>query len=171
MVNQKSNITEDLKHLAQGVSDLVLDPANARKHNKRNVEAIAASLTKFGQRKPIVVQKDGMVVRAGNGTLEAAKSLGWTHVAAVVLDDDNATASQFAIADNRTAELAEWDNETLASLLDGMDADTRAVLAFSDDEIENLVVLAPDAFPEVDENLETESQCPKCGYRWSGGKA
>lgn len=171
MAKQNHNITEDLKHLKQSASDLVLDPANARKHNKRNIEAIAASLSKFGQRKPIIVQKDGMVVRAGNGTLEAAKSLGWSHVAAVVLDDDNTTAAAFAIADNRTAELAEWDNDALVSLIDGMDADTRAALAFTDDEIENLVVLAPDAFPEVDENLETESQCPKCGYRWSGGKA
>ena len=49
---------------------------------------------------------------------------------AVVLDDDNATASQFAIADNRTAELAEWDNETLATLLDGMDEQDRELKKF-----------------------------------------
>lgn len=136
MVKQNHNITEDLKHLAQSTSNLVLDPANARKHNKRNVEAIAASLSKFGQRKPIVVQKDGMVVRAGNGTLDAAKSLGWTHIAAVVLDDDNTTATAFAIADNRTAELAEWDAESLASLLGQLDTNILPSTGFTDAEIE-----------------------------------
>ena len=30
---------------------------------------------------------------------------------------------------------------------------------------------APEDFPEVDENVPTEHQCPKCGYRWSGGAA
>jgi len=160
MVNQKSNITEDLKHLAQGVSDLVLDPANARKHNKRNVEAIAASLTKFGQRKPIVVQKDGMVVRAGNGTLEAAKSLGWTHVAAVVLDDDNATASQFAIADNRTAELAEWDDEVLSSLLSDLDSSEQEMLGFDASDVRSLLAssdLVQDDVPGLPDNPVTKS--------------
>lgn len=141
MAKQKHNITEDLKHLRQSAAQLSPDPANARKHSKRNIEAIAASLAKFGQRKPIIVQKDGMVVRAGNGTLEAAKSLGWSHVAAVVLDDDNTTATAFAIADNRTAELAEWDLEGLSSVLHELqDADVDIVgLGWSEDEVDNLL--------------------------------
>lgn len=57
------------------ISDLTPDPANARRHSKRNIEAIANSLRLFGQRKPIVVQKAGMVVRAGNATLEDARDL------------------------------------------------------------------------------------------------
>jgi DNA modification methylase len=94
-------------------------------------------------------------VRAGNGTLAAAKALGWSEIAAVILDDDNSTASQFAIADNRTAELAEWDTETLASLLDGWDADTRNALGFEQDDIDQLMKeLTPaevveDEVPEV----------------------
>lgn len=141
MVEQTGNIAEDLKHLAQGVGDLVLDPANLRKHNARSIDSIKASLSRFGQRKPIVVQKDGMVVRAGNGTLEAARSLGWSHVAAVVIDDDNLTATQFAIADNRTAELAEWDFEDLSSVLHELqDADVDIVgLGWSEDEVDNMI--------------------------------
>jgi DNA modification methylase len=139
------NIIPALQTLAVSIASLHPDPANARKHNDKNLDAIKASLAKFGQRKPVVVQREGMIVRAGNGTLAAAKALGWTEVAAVVLDDDNATASQFAIADNRTAELAEWDNETLATLLDGMDVQDRELLGFDADDIKELLgELTPD---------------------------
>jgi ParB-like chromosome segregation protein Spo0J len=110
-------IAEDLKGLAIEVESLTLDPANARLHPQRNMDAIRASLRRFGQRKPIVVRRDGMVVVAGNGTLHAARSLGWSHVAAVVVDDDATTATGYAIADNRTAELAEWDENALSRLL------------------------------------------------------
>jgi site-specific DNA-methyltransferase (adenine-specific) len=106
------------------ITDLSLDPKNARKHSARNLEAIAASLEKFGQRKPIVVHRG--VVLAGNGTLEAAKSLGWTEIdVAEVPDDwDSETAKAYALADNRSAELAEWDESELAKqLLELQDAD------------------------------------------------
>ena len=101
----------------KSVADLSLDPANARKHSEKNLKAIAASLEKFGQRKPIVVHKG--VVIAGNGTLEAAKSLGWKEIAITEVPDDwdNETAKAYALADNRTAELAEWDESILAQTL------------------------------------------------------
>ena len=47
------------------ITDLSLDPKNARKHSARNLEAIAASLEKFGQRKPIVVHRGVAGVRPG----------------------------------------------------------------------------------------------------------
>lgn len=112
------HIAEPIRHLAIPITSVVLDPSNARKHGDRNIEAIKASLAKFGQRAPIVVQRDGMVVRSGNGRLLAAKALGWAEIAATIIDEDNATAAQFAIADNRTAELAEWDEESLKFHID-----------------------------------------------------
>ena len=99
------------------IASLSLDPKNARKHSDKNLSAIAASLNKFGQRKPIVVHNG--VVLAGNGTLEAAKSLGWTdiEISEVPSDWDDDTAKAYALADNRTAELAEWDESELAKQL------------------------------------------------------
>jgi ParB-like chromosome segregation protein Spo0J len=132
-------IAEPLRKLAVPISSLNPDPANARLHGERNIAALKSSLSQFGQRKPIVVQKAGMIVRSGNGTLQAAKALGWTEIAAVVLDDDNATAAQWAIADNRTAELAEWDDEVLASLLQGMDEQCRLAVGFSEDDLASLL--------------------------------
>lgn len=116
------------------IDDLVFDPANARKHSKKNLDAIVGSLAKFGQQKPIVVDKNNVVV-AGNGTLEAAKKIGWSKINCVRTDLTGPEAIAFALADNRTAELAEWDIEplqkTLASLIEidfdlnsiGFDAD------------------------------------------------
>ncbi|MEO2161508.1 MAG: ParB N-terminal domain-containing protein [bacterium] len=98
------------------VTGLHLDPANARKHSSRNLEAVKASLARFGQQKPIVIDKDN-IVRAGNGTLEAAKALGWEEISIVRSELIGPEMTAFAIADNRTAELAEWDMEALAKTL------------------------------------------------------
>lgn len=100
------------------VSLLKADPQNARKHDSANLAAIAGSLEQFGQRKPIVISEDNVVV-AGNGTLAAAISIGWKEIEVVRIPKDW-TSNQikaFALADNRTAELAEWDHETLGSQL------------------------------------------------------
>jgi ParB-like chromosome segregation protein Spo0J len=100
------------------IKNLRLDPNNARKHDQRNLDAIKASLDKFGQRKPIVISKEGVIL-AGNGTVTAAKELGWSTIDVTVApaDWDQATAKAYALADNRTAELAEWDTSVLASQL------------------------------------------------------
>jgi len=99
------------------IGGLTLDPQNARKHSSRNLAAIKASLEKFGQRKPLVVH-NGVVI-AGNGTLEAARSLGWKEIAVSVCPDDwdSETAKAYALADNRSAELAEWDEIALSNQL------------------------------------------------------
>ena len=100
------------------LSTLSFDPANLRKHGRRNLDAIKASLRRFGQQKPIVVDAKGIVL-AGNGTLAAAQELGWTEIKIVRTDLAGTQATAFGIADNRSAELAEWDEklgDVLASL-------------------------------------------------------
>jgi ParB-like chromosome segregation protein Spo0J len=114
------------------------DPRNARKHDKRNLQAIAASLQEFGQLRPIVVV-DGVIV-AGNGTHAAARKLGWSHIAALSTDLAPAAARAFSIADNRTAELASWD---LAELVDAMsNEDVQRMLGaqcFTAEEVAELI--------------------------------
>ena len=173
------HIAEPLRPLAVPCDGLVLDPANARKHGAPNLEAIKRSLAVYGQRKPIVANRRTKTVIAGNGTLEAARALGRTRIAVVFTDDDPMTAAGFAIADNRTAELAEWDAEALDRVLREVQVeDERLRQMFADlAEAEGVAAgdgdepSAPEDFPEVDENVPTEHQCPKCGYRWSGGAA
>jgi hypothetical protein len=97
------------------VGDLSFDPENARSHSQQNLEAIKKSLAQFGQRKPIVLNARGVVV-AGNGTLQAAIALGWSEIDTVSVPADwsDEQVKAFAIADNRSAELAEWNSEKLA---------------------------------------------------------
>jgi len=93
---------------------LRFDEANARKHSEQNLDAIIASLEAFGQRKPIVINAENVVL-AGNGTLEAALRLGWKDIAVARVPAEWSREQQmaYALADNRSAELAEWDQEKL----------------------------------------------------------
>lgn len=98
------------------IASLTLDPVNARRHDAKNLEAIKGSLAKFGAQKPIVVGKNNVVI-AGNGTLEAARALGWEKIDVVRTALTGAEATAFALADNRSSELAAWDDEVLRSTL------------------------------------------------------
>ena len=124
------------------IEDLSQDPANARKHGERNIQSIIDSLRAFGQQKPIVVDKRGIVI-AGNGTLDAAKSIGWKKIDIVRTDLEGSQATAFGIADNRTSELAEWDGEVLGSLLDSLDDELRDILAFDEKELADLIPDSP----------------------------
>ena len=123
--------------LAVPISTLHEDPTNARKHERRNLEAIRDSLEKFGWRDVLHALEDGTVI-AGNARLRVAKELGWTH-APVLRFKDRAAARAFAIAHNRTAELAQWDMAQLAADLAELPADLAGVVGFSPDEIEQLL--------------------------------
>lgn len=143
----KSNIPKSLKALELDIASLNIDPANARRRDDEAIEQLMSSLTRFGQRRPLVVRRDGMTVEAGNGRLEAARRLGWTRIAAVVTDDDAATAAAYSLADNKTGDLASWDNATLASQLDALfDEGPSAVLGigFNDDDLSRLLADADD---------------------------
>jgi len=107
------NIVPDLLPLALPIDSFTLDPRNCRKHGRESIEAIKASLIAFGCRKPITINVETGIVTAGNGQIMAARELGWTHYAAVRVKDDPATATGWAIADNRTAELSTWNDQEL----------------------------------------------------------
>ncbi|MDD3001699.1 MAG: DNA modification methylase [Candidatus Riflebacteria bacterium] len=122
------------------IDKLLLDPANARKHGKKNLDSIKGSLAKFGQQKPIVVNADNVIV-AGNGTLQAAKELGWKEINIVRTDLKGSDITAFGIADNRTSELAEWDDDVLKELLEGLKAEDfdLSAIGFDDDEFAELM--------------------------------
>jgi DNA modification methylase len=116
-----SHIAESLRALAVPVAEIQFDPANARVHDEKNLDAIKGSLAAYGQRKPVVVNQRTGYMEAGNGTLQGALALGWTHLAVVFVDDDPGTASGFSIADNRTSDLSTFDAEKLEALLADVD--------------------------------------------------
>jgi DNA modification methylase len=130
-------ITEALRPHAVPIGSLREDPANSRAHPEKNVDAIMASLRSFGQQKPAVVTLDGVVI-AGNGTLRAATALGWTHLAVVETDLAPDAARAFALADNRTAELAEWDVVQLQATLASLPADLSTLVGWDENEMRRI---------------------------------
>lgn len=101
------------------VAELRTYVKNPRRHN---IDAIKQSLTVNGQYRPIVVNAGTHTGRpyevlAGNGTLTAARDLGWPTVDAVTVDVDEDQAARIVAADNRTSDLAEYDDRLLAELL------------------------------------------------------
>lgn len=135
-------INQDIAHLARPIGWFKPDARNARKHSPRNIRAIADSLRNFGQQKPVVALQDGTII-AGNGTLDAAKVLGMSELAVVVMEDEEA-ARAYAIADNRTAELAEWDIESLDAELKAL-AETKFSIedvGFDEDVLKEIGVSA-----------------------------
>jgi hypothetical protein len=140
--DEKWCVHRDLVHLLIPVSSLTYDPANARLHSAKNLQAIEGSVGRFGQRTPLVVQVKhrSLIVRKGNGTLEACISQGWTHVAAIKIAENDIEATAYAIADNRSAELAHWDDKVLADLLTSLENDIPPLeLGFSPADVEALL--------------------------------
>lgn len=125
------------------------DPANVRKHGQRNLDAIKASLSRFGQQRPILANRDGVVI-AGNGTLMAARALGWKDIKVVRTNLSGTEATAYAIADNRTAELAEWDEEALAVQMAAIAIDDEALAEACGFDEKEMAAMGP--APEVVED-------------------
>lgn len=132
------NVSKPLRKHLVPIASLSADPANARLHDQRSIDAIANSLKRFGQQKPIVCDAAGVTV-AGAGLLAAALQLGWTHVAAVHSQLSGAERVAYGIADNRTAELSTWDEDALRALVGSMPEDMAAASGYTQDELQQLL--------------------------------
>lgn len=153
-----ANILEDLKPLAVPLDDVYGMAGNPRNHDERSIAGIMRSLEAYGQRKPIVTRVDTGEVIAGNGTLEAAHRLGWTHIARVRVQEDREASMGFAVADNRTGDLSTWAEDSLkeifASLAAGSGLDEiytgfdREDIAAMFGDLEDLLPPAPEKEPK-----------------------
>jgi len=118
------------------IDSLVEYPGNAR---KGNVGILVESLKVNGQYRPIIVQKSTNYVLAGNHLLKAANRLEWDEIDAVVIDVDDERALKIVLADNRTADLGEYDHDLLHSLLKELEDFAGTGYSIQDiDELEKL---------------------------------
>jgi uncharacterized protein YaiI (UPF0178 family) len=142
-----SNITEALLPNAVPIDVPELHPQNYR---QGDVDTIAGSLTRFGQVRPIVVQKSSGHVVAGNHTLKAARQLGWDQIAVVVVDMPDDEAEAYLVADNRASDKATNDDAALAKILERMMlAGKLEGTGYSPDDVDDMLA-AMEQMPEVD---------------------
>ena len=133
-----SNIASGLKALVTPIKSLVPAEHNAR---RGDVDAIALSYERFGQRKPIVAHKETKEIIEGNHQYQAALALGWSEIAVVFVDDDPETAIAYAVADNRIGQLGDWDVEELVSAFELMDPSDLKVAGFDEIDVEDFRAL------------------------------
>jgi hypothetical protein len=173
----KKRKTEMTEVTTLPIEALKKDGRNARKHTKRNMEMIAASIKEVGAARSGVVDEEDTIL-AGNGTFEALQAAGiktvkvvetdgteWVVVKRKGLTDEQKRI--VALADNRAGELAEWDAPLLAA--QGIDLapwfNEAELFALNPRDKE---AAAPEDFKEYGDDIATEFCCPKCGYEWSG---
>ena len=108
-MNELKIVYKDIKELK--------DYENNPRKNEKAVPFVANSIKEYGWRNPVVIDKNG-VIAAGHTRVKAAKTLGITKIPCIVADDlTEEQIRAFRLADNKTAELAEWDDELLAEEL------------------------------------------------------
>jgi ParB-like chromosome segregation protein Spo0J len=155
------------------IVNLVPNPKNPNAHSDKQVALLARVIKAQGWRSPITVSRLSGFVVAGHGRLEAAKILNVEKVPVDYQDFEN-EADELAhlLADNRIAELSELDlgdANKIFEELKTLEFDVE-LTGFDEDDFAKLMGLenSPEDFPEVDEDIETNNKCPKCGYEWSG---
>jgi ParB-like chromosome segregation protein Spo0J len=161
----------------RAVASLVPYARNARTHSEEQVAQIAASIREWGWTVPVLVDDQGSLI-AGHGRVLAARKLGITDVPVMVARGWSAAQiASYRLTDNKLALNAGWDDELLRLELGelGLEGFDLGLIGFSDLELKDILdgpvePLPPDGFDSYDEDIETEHQCPKCGYVFSGGK-
>ncbi len=120
------------------ILQIAINELKAYENNPRDndgaVAAVAESIEQFGFRVPLVIDKNNVII-CGHTRKKAAERLGLASVPCVIADD--LTPEQikaYRLADNKTAELAEWDFAALEKELEELTAFDVDMVAFGFDE-------------------------------------
>ena len=143
---------------------------NARLHTRSQIEKIAKSIAAFGFNNPILIDSDQGII-AGHGRLEAAKFLGLESVPVIRLDHlSDKERRAYILADNRLADLSQWDEELLgqevAALQEAaLDLDA---MGWTEDELEALVAGLDDIEPTEEDlsSIADESEPETKSFRF-----
>lgn len=159
MVNMKKEIIQYIN-----VKELKLNPKNPRKNDKA-VESVMKSIQKYGFKNPLIADSS-LTVYCGNTRLKAARKLQMQEVPVIIADDlTPQQIREYAIVDNKSNEIAEWDLDLLSEELKELDlSDFDFDFSLPLDTEKEIV---EDEAPEVDEENEPIT---KLGDIWQLGK-
>ena len=157
-----------IKIIEKDINELVPYENNARINDKA-VDVVANSIKEFGFKQPIIIDKNNVLV-AGHTRVLACKKLGITKVPCIVADDlTEEQIKAFRIADNSSAQVAEWDMDKLQQEIQDLNFDFYELgLQEQLDEIANSLVKLETKDNEYDnqelkENTTKFHICPNCG--------
>lgn len=152
----------DLKIVIKNIYELKAYEKNAKKHNKKQIEAVAKSIEQFGFVQPLVIDKNNEIV-IGHCRCEASKLLGMTEVPCVCVDElTDEQVKALRLADNKLNE-SEWDNKLLLEELELLGED--AFTGFWWSEIFDTTLLDEQDNSVLDENekgvtYKIQFECP-----------
>lgn len=151
-----------LEIIQKPIKDIKPYAENPRK-NKNAVALVANSIREFGFKVPIILNSENVII-AGHTRIEAAKSLGMEEVPCILADDlTEEQVKAFRLADNKTAEAADWDTEKLIKELSVIDIDmTEFGFDLSEDFYSDDKYLKEQISPAVKSG--GECTCPQCGF-------
>ena len=154
------------------INSLFSDHKNARKRTDQSAKLIEESVKRYGAARSIVIDEDNRIL-AGNGTIEGAKAAGLKNVRIIETDGTEVIAVRrtglsedekvgLALADNRTSDLSDWDQEMLRKLSEEHDLEPW----FDQDDLDELLAVTelepeegntdPDEVPEAPEEPITK---------------
>ena len=136
--------------------------------NEQAVEAVARSIQAFGFNVPILCDRNLMII-AGHTRWKAARKLGMATVPVITLEMTDVQRRAFAVADNKTAEIADWDFPKLRGVLEELRTEdlTLGNLGFSDEELQT--ILRNDSFDEDELPKVPGKPKSKAGDIWELG--
>jgi len=168
-------LTEDVQHVP--INRVRQHPANPR---EGDVGAIWESIQENGFFGALVVQESSGCILAGNHRWMAAKEAGMNEVPVIYVDVGDERAMRILLADNRTNDVATYDGEQLADLLEHLDStdDGLSGTGYDGDALDELLYDlgrdAPDFGPvgmdeqgQLDEVNATTHECPNCGHEFT----
>jgi hypothetical protein len=155
--------------------------------NAKAVHAVKASIAEFGMNQPLVLDRDKVII-AGHTRYRALVELGHERAPAIIVDLDAARAKAYRIADNKTSEMAEWDDDKLTAELREIAGEVDMDIFFPGGELDKLIEGASEMsfalptqeqidkatdkaatqFDQVEANASSEQVeviCPHCGEK------
>ena len=147
---------------------------NARKHSKKQIEQIAASIREFNWTNPILIDDSNSII-AGHGRFEAAWLLGLSEVPVIAISDlTEAQRRAYIIADNKLAENAGWDTELLRLELGALEMEavdfSIELTGFETAELDLLLNPEPLEEPPAPINLPDGPKVTQPGDLWLIGE-
>lgn len=147
-IERKDDLMSKTEIIYKNIDELVPYENNPR-HNDQGVDALAESIKEFGFKVPIIIDTDGVIV-AGHTRLKACKKLGIDEVPCIVADDlTDEQIKAFRLADNKVAELSDWDLDKLKEEIGELDVD---MTKYGFVQIENL----DQAIEDINDLMEKE---------------